>query len=90
MATDRVRRVQELRRSNAAVPRPGRRPAGPDPSEWDDEAGAAFAADVRALSCPEGPHTGSGDVCPTCGRPTRFPELREVLAATIARQRAGR
>lgn len=34
MASDRVKRVQELRRSNAAVPRPGRRPPGPSAEEW--------------------------------------------------------
>lgn len=53
MSDERVRRVQELRRSNAASPRPGRRPAGPDPSEWDED---------------------------------ELPELRDVLAAAIARQ----
>lgn len=37
MTNERVRRVQELRRSSAASPRPGRRPDGPSPEEWDDE-----------------------------------------------------
>lgn len=37
MADDRVRRVQELRRSSAASPRPGKRYAGPDPAEWEEE-----------------------------------------------------
>jgi len=34
---DRVTRVQELRRSNAATPVPGRRFDGPEVSEWDAE-----------------------------------------------------
>lgn len=32
-----VNRVQELRRSNAAQPIPGKRNPGPSADEWDDE-----------------------------------------------------
>lgn len=36
MAAENVRRVQELRRSNAAQPRPGKRDEGPAPEEWEE------------------------------------------------------
>lgn len=45
MASDRVKRVQELRRSNAAVPRPGRRPTGPSAEEWVEEQPRFVGAD---------------------------------------------
>lgn len=32
--------------------------------------GREFADSFRRLSCPRGPHTGSGATCPECGRPT--------------------
>jgi hypothetical protein len=68
--TDRVRRVQELRRSNAAQPRPGKRYAGPSADEWKCSCDPQLDGGRPDPLC--GVHGGRcglcGEECVTCAR----------------------
>lgn len=121
-ANDRVRRVQELRRSNAATPRPGRRPTGPSIEEWVEEQPRFLGADGQVYefelfdSDGVGVRRVEGDLKPAdrqlarelakppwrctecflsdctctdcdCRYCSTIPQLSEVLAEAIERQR---
>ena len=76
MANERVRRTQELRRSSAASPRPGRRRGGPAPEEWDE------APSDDPYCAAHGVRFDPAVGCPDC-----VPELTDVLREAIERQR---